>query len=329
MEQQYEAVAELGAGVYGAATALKARDLRDEGRFVALLKGLRLQTGGGREGETWQLQQLLQLMKLEHPNVVRLLDFGVDPGEGDARLAVVFELVDRDLSTYLGTSPHTPSHHIKAVTRQLLCGLRYLHGYGLEHGELTPRSVLVTASGRVKLAGWGLGRFLLDSASTAPTPAVSPSWYCAPELLLRVTCGPAADLWSVGCILAEMFTRRPLFPGGSDVDQLAKIFGLLGVPSLEEWPLGASLPHGAFAGLRAAVPPRALADSTPEVGPEVAPDNQNLAMALMLDLLTFSPRKRISASVALYHPYFSEAADVAMGEGTAISEGAATGEGEA
>ncbi|XP_061436973.1 cyclin-dependent kinase 4-like [Lethenteron reissneri] len=329
MEQQYESVAELGAGVYGAATTLKARDLREQGRFVALLKGLRLQTGGGPEEDAWQLLQLQLLTKLEHPNVVRLLDVFVDiRDEGGARHAVVCELVDQDLSTYLGKSPHTPSHHIKEVTRQLLCGLRYLHGHGLEHRELTPRSVLVTASGRVKIAGWGLARFL-DSASRAPTPAVSPSWYRAPELLLlRVTCGPAAaDLWSVGCIFAEMFTRRPLFPGGSDVDQLTEIFRLLGVPSLEEWPLGASLPHGAFAGLPAA--PRALADSVPEVGPEVGPDNENLAMALMLDLLTFSPRKRISAFVALYHPYFSEATDVATGESTATSEGAATGEDEA
>ncbi|XP_061437013.1 cyclin-dependent kinase 4-like [Lethenteron reissneri] len=324
MEQQYESVAELGAGVYGAATTLKARDLRDQGRFVVLLKGLRLQTGGGPEEDAWQLLQLQLLTKLEHPNVVRLLDVFVDiRDEGGARHAVVCELVDQDLSTYLGKSPHTPSHHIKEVTRQLLCGLRYLHGHGLEHRELTPRSVLVTASGRVKLAGWGLGRFLLDGASTALTPAVSPSWYRAPELLLRVTCGPAADLWSVGCIFAEMFTRRPLFPGGSDVDQLTKIFGLLGVPSLEEWLLGASLPHGDFAaqtqlggrhsyGLHAA--PRALVDSTPEMGLEVAPGNENVAMALLLELLTFSPRKRISASVALFHPYFSEAAGVATGE---------------
>ncbi|XP_042201829.1 cyclin-dependent kinase 6-like [Callorhinchus milii] len=302
MEQQYESVAELGAGVYGAATTFKARDLRDQGRFVALLKGLRLQTGGGPEEDAWQLLQLQLLTKLEHPNVVRLLDVFVDiRDEGGARHAVVCELVDQDLSTYLGKSPHTPSHHIKEVTRQLLCGLRYLHGHGLEHRELTPRSVLVTASGRVKIAGWGLGRFL-DSASRAPTPAVSPSWYRAPELLLLgVTCGPAAPTCGA-----------PLFPGGSDVDQLTKIFGLLGVPSLEEWLLGASLPHGAFAGLHAA--PRALVDSTPEMGLEVAPGNENLAMALLLELLTFSPRKRISASVALFHPYFSEAAGVATGE---------------
>ncbi|XP_061436908.1 cyclin-dependent kinase 3-like [Lethenteron reissneri] len=191
-------------------------------------------------------------MELEHPNVVRLLD-------------VLWIFVTRAARV-------TPWSE---VTRQLLCGLRYLHGHGLEHRELTPRSVLVTASGASSSPAGG-------SDASSWTARVSPSWYRAPELLLRVTCGPgpptfcwACRAWRSGC--SEPPCRTADFAAQTQ--------------------LGGRHSYGLHAA------PRALVDSTPEMGLEVAPGNENVAMALLLELLTFSTRKRISASVALFHPY--------------------------
>ncbi|KAL2080033.1 hypothetical protein ACEWY4_023826 [Coilia grayii] len=117
-------------------------------------------------------------------------------------------------------------------------------------------------------------------------------WYRAPEVLLQSSYATPVDLWSVGCIFAEMFRRRPLFQGKSDVDQLGKIFDVVGVPSLEDWPQNVGLPQTAFAPR----PPKPIED--------LVPDMDELGRSLLLQFLSFNPSRRISAYAALSHPYF-------------------------
>ncbi|KAI3358500.1 hypothetical protein L3Q82_014918 [Scortum barcoo] len=117
-------------------------------------------------------------------------------------------------------------------------------------------------------------------------------WYRAPEVLLQSSYATPVDLWSVGCIFAEMFRRRPLFRGSSDVDQLGKIFDVVGVPSAEDWPQEVALPQSAFTPR----PPKPIED--------LVPDMDEQGRALLMQFLAFNPSRRISAFAALSHPYF-------------------------
>ncbi|CAL8371981.1 unnamed protein product [Boreogadus saida] len=117
-------------------------------------------------------------------------------------------------------------------------------------------------------------------------------WYRAPEVLLQSSYATPVDLWSVGCIFAEMFRRRPLFRGNSDVDQLGKIFDVVGVPSVEDWPQDVALPQTAFTPR----PPKPIED--------LVPDMDEQGKSLLLQFLAFNPARRISAFAALSHPYF-------------------------
>ncbi|MED6267021.1 Cyclin-dependent kinase 6 [Characodon lateralis] len=126
----------------------------------------------------------------------------------------------------------------------------------------------------------------------AVKPQVVTLWYRAPEVLLQSSYATPVDLWSVGCIFAEMFRRRPIFRGNSDVDQLGKIFDVVGVPSPEDWPQEVALPQSAFTPR----PPKPIEDLVPDMDEE--------GRTLLMQFLTFNPSRRISAFTALSHPYF-------------------------
>ncbi|XP_077160112.1 cyclin-dependent kinase 6 isoform X2 [Paroedura picta] len=119
-------------------------------------------------------------------------------------------------------------------------------------------------------------------------------WYRAPEVLLQSSYATPVDLWSVGCIFAEMFRRKALFRGNSDVDQLGKIFDVIGLPEEEEWPNDVALPRNAFT------------SRTPQPIENFVADIDDLGKDLLLKCLEFSPTKRISAYDALCHPYFHD-----------------------
>ncbi|XP_042332974.1 cyclin-dependent kinase 6 isoform X1 [Sceloporus undulatus] len=223
-DQQYECVAEIGEGAYG--KVFKARDLKNGGRFVAL-KRVRVQTSeeGMPLSTIREVAVLRHLETFEHPNVVRLFDVcTVSRTERETKLTLVFEHVDQDLTTYLNKVPEpgVPSETIKDMMFQLLRGLDFLHSHRVVHRDLKPQNILVTSNGQIKLADFGLAR--IYSFQMALTSVVVTLWYRAPEVLLQSSYATPVDLWSVGCIFAEMFRRKALFRGNSDVDQLGKIF---------------------------------------------------------------------------------------------------------
>ncbi|XP_058039009.1 cyclin-dependent kinase 6 isoform X2 [Ahaetulla prasina] len=293
-DQQYECVAEIGEGAYG--KVFKARDLKNGGRFVAL-KRVRVQTSeeGMPLSTIREVAVLKHLETFEHPNVVRLFDVcTVSRTERETKLTLVFEHVDQDLTTYLNKVPEpgVPSETIKDMMFQLLRGLDFLHSHRVVHRDLKPQNILVTSNGQIKLADFGLAR--IYSFQMALTSVVVTLWYRAPEVLLQSSYATPVDLWSVGCIFAEMFRRKPLFRGNSDVDQLGKIFEVIGLPEEEDWPIDVALPRNAFA------------SQSPQPIELLVTDIDELGKDLLLKCLTFNPMKRISAYDALTHPYFHD-----------------------
>lgn len=290
---RYEPVAEIGVGAYG--TVYKARDPHS-GHFVAL-KSVRVPNGGAAGGglpvsTVREVALLRRLEAFEHPNVVRLMDVcATSRTDRDIKVTLVFEHIDQDLRTYLDKAPPPglPVETIKDLMRQFLSGLDFLHANCIVHRDLKPENILVTSNGTVKLADFGLAR--IYSYQMALTPVVVTLWYRAPEVLLQSTYATPVDMWSVGCIFAEMFRRKPLFCGNSEADQLGKIFDLIGLPPEDDWPREVSLPRGAFS-------PRG-----PRPVQSVVPEMEESGAQLLLEMLTFNPLKRISAFRALQHSY--------------------------
>ncbi|GFW46448.1 hypothetical protein TNCV_4811361 [Trichonephila clavipes] len=207
---------------------------------------------------------------------------------------LVFEHVDQDLATYLERcpSPGLSPEKIKDLFFQLLNGLDFLHFNRVLHRDLKPQNILVSNQGIVKLADFGLAR--IYSGQIALTSVVVTLWYRPPEVLLYQAYASAVDVWSSGCILAELYKREPLFPGENEVDQLGKIFEVIGSPKQSEWPKDVSLPWTSFKFYKG-VP---LHSIIPGMCPE--------GIDLLKQMLCFNPVDRISCETALKHPYFRD-----------------------
>ena len=157
--------------------------------------------------------------------------------QANGRLSLVFEFVDKDLKRYMEAcnGPLDP-RLIKSYTLQMLRGLDYCHTRGIMHRDLKPQNILVNREGQLKIADFGLARAFVPPIR-AFTHEVVTLWYRPPEILLgqKVYALPV-DMWAVGTILAEMVTKRPLFPGDCEIDEVFKIFRVLGTPDETSWP---------------------------------------------------------------------------------------------
>ncbi|WAR06088.1 CDK6-like protein, partial [Mya arenaria] len=268
-EHQYEEVMLIGTGAYG--TVYKGRDLNNEGRFVAM-KMIRLQNNAeeGMPMSCW-----------------------ISSGAGEIQLRLVFEFMDQDLSTFLEKCPPPGlgPEKIKDLMYQMLRGVDFLHANRIIHRDLKPQNVLISADGQLKLADFGLAR--VYAFQMALTQVVT-LWYRAPEVILQAQYATPVDIWSCGCIFAELYNRKPLFVGQSDIDQLIKIFELRGRPLESEWLSSVTLPWSSFQ----AFPPKPVSSYLPEM--------EHVAIDLFEKLLAFNPHHRISANEALNHPYFKD-----------------------
>jgi len=290
---QYRELNAIGTGAYG--TVYKAQDLKNE-EIVAMKKvRIALTEDGVPMSVLREISLLRHLGKYNHPNIVRLMDICHGPRyDREMVLYLVFEHVDQDLNSYLEKCPWPglPTDRIKDLMWQILCGVDFLHSHRIVHRDIKPQNILVSNSGTIKLADFGLAR-IYDSNALLTSMVVT-LWYRSPEVLLGTSYATPVDLWSCGCIFAELFTRKPLFPGQYEVDQLGQIFSILGTPSEADWPEDSSVLRNSFSSCK----PRDLADLIPEM------DTQ--AKDLLQKMLRFDPLKRITAAEALAHPYFAE-----------------------
>eukprot|EP00096_Caligus_rogercresseyi_P014567 TRINITY_DN7078_c0_g1_i1.p1 TRINITY_DN7078_c0_g1~~TRINITY_DN7078_c0_g1_i1.p1 ORF type:complete len:361 (-),score=86.65 TRINITY_DN7078_c0_g1_i1:411-1493(-) len=290
----YEEINRIGKGAYG--TVYLARDTQKD-RFVALKKmKFCLTEDGVPMAILREISLLKQLERFDHPNIVRLLDITHGQRyEREMSLHLIFEHVHQDLATYLEKcpSPGLPPAKIKNLIWQILNGVDFLHSHRIVHRDLKPQNLLVTKDGRVKLTDFGLAR-IYDFYSLL-TSVVVTLWYRSPEVLMGLSYATPVDVWAVGCIFAELFIlRKALFPGEYEMDQLNRIFDVIGTPSAEEWPENAAVTRSNFRSRTV----KDLQDIVPEIDDEGAD--------LLKKTLLFDPHKRITVSDALLHPYFDD-----------------------
>jgi serine/threonine protein kinase len=189
-----------------------------------------------------------------------------------------------------------PLRAVKSFMHQLLSGVEFCHRNKILHRDLKPANLLVRGTSQLKIADFGSAMSLryrrkpLDSEHYYVT-----LWYRAPELLLRATTyGMAVDIWSVGCIMAEMVSGRVLFQGSSHADQLQCIFRVLGTPTEEDWP--------GLSGFRRYDPDWEMHE--PQRLGGILPRIDLLGLDLLRRMLRLRPEDRISAAEALAHPWF-------------------------
>ncbi|OAE26969.1 hypothetical protein AXG93_1027s1100 [Marchantia polymorpha subsp. ruderalis] len=257
--EQYEKVEKIGEGTYG--VVYKARD-RITNETIALKK-IRLEQEDEGVPST-AIREISLLKEMQHGNIVRLQDVV----HSEKRLYLVFEYLDLDLKKHMDTCPDLAKD---------------------------PRLIKV-GTNALKLADFGLARAFGIPVRTF-THEVVTLWYRAPEILLgsRHYSTPV-DVWSVGCIFAEMVNQRPLFPGDSEIDELFKIFRTLGTPNEETWPGVTSLPD--YKSAFPKWPPKNLSTVVPGLEPG--------GIDLLAKMLTLEPNRRITARDALDHEYFKD-----------------------
>lgn len=286
----YIKVEKIGEGTYG--VVYKARH-KVTGKFVALKK-IRLESE--EEGvPSTAIREISLLKELQHPNIVCLESIV----HHDSKLYLVFEFMSMDLKKYLDTIPvgkGVDPMVVKSYTYQILQATVFCHSRRVIHRDLKPQNLLVDTKGAIKLADFGLGR-AIGIPVRAYTHEVVTLWYRAPEVLmgsLRYAC--PLDVWSIACIFAEMATKKPLFHGDSEIDQLFRIFRILGTPTDSSWPGVSELPDykpnfPKWSG-------KPLTTVCPSLGP--------LGCDLLQEMLIYNPGKRLSAKRGMKHPYFDD-----------------------
>ncbi|KAI3769272.1 hypothetical protein L6452_00373 [Arctium lappa] len=286
----FEKLDKIGQGTYS--NVYRARDL-DRGKIVALKK-VRFDNLEP-ESVRFMAREIHILRRLDHPNVIKLE--GLVTSRMSCSLYLVFEYMEHDLA---GLASHPAlkftESQVKCYIRQLLHGLDHCHSHGILHRDIKGSNLLVDNNGVLKIADFGLASFF-DPRQVQPlTSRVVTLWYRPPELLLGATYyGTAVDLWSTGCIVAELYAGKPIMPGRTEVEQLHKIFKLCGSPSEDYWKKS-KLPHATI--FKPQQPYKRCVAETFKEFP--AP-----ALALMETLLSIDPADRGSAASALKSEFFT------------------------
>ncbi|TPX44461.1 hypothetical protein SeLEV6574_g04481 [Synchytrium endobioticum] len=286
--EKYQKIEKLGEGTYGIVYKAQNKDL---GEIVALK---RIRLDNEEEGvPCTAIREISLLKELKHPNILRLYDVI----HTEKKLTLVFEYMDSDLKKFLDTyAGDIDLPTIKHLMFQLLKGIEYCHANRVLHRDLKPQNLLINKKLELKLGDFGLARAFGIPVRSYSHEVVT-LWYRAPDVLMGSRqYSTSIDLWSAGCIFAEMATGRPLFPGSSVRDQLSRIFKVLGTPDEQSWPKITELPE-----YKQDFPiyAKQLLDT-------LVPKLDANGIDLLGRLIEYQPEKRMSAEKALLHPFFDD-----------------------
>ncbi|GAA5999740.1 hypothetical protein JCM10207_005886 [Rhodosporidiobolus poonsookiae] len=302
VDQNYEYVKELGQGAYGVVCSARNRITGDNVAIKKVTKVFQKKILTKRA-----LRELKLLHHFRgHKNITCLYDLDLVDPVGFDSVYLYEECMEADLHAIIRSGQPLSDAHFQSFIYQTLCGLKYIHSAHVLHRDLKPGNLLVNADCELKICDFGLARGFDQDAAAAQqqgqqgfmTEYVATRWYRAPEIMLSfANYTTAIDIWSVGCVLAELLGGRPIFKGKDYIDQLNIVLHFLGTPSDKT--------------LRRVGSPRAqdYIRSLP-VKPGVPfaqlfPAANPLALDLLAKLLAFDPHERIACEDALIHPYLS------------------------
>ncbi|RDX64067.1 putative serine/threonine-protein kinase, partial [Mucuna pruriens] len=286
----FEKLNKIGQGTYS--NVYKAKDTLT-GKIVALKK-VRFDNLEP-ESVKFMAREILILRHLDHPNVVKLE--GLVTSRMSCSLYLVFQYMDHDLAG-LATSPTIKftESQVKCYMHQLLSGLEHCHNRHVLHRDIKGSNLLIDNEGVLRIADFGLASFFDPNHKHPMTSRVVTLWYRPPELLLGATdYGVGVDLWSAGCILAELLAGKPIMPGRTEVEQLHKIFKLCGSPDDEYWKKS-KLPHATIFKPRQSYK-RCIA--------ETFRNFPTSSLPLIETLLAIDPAERQTATAALHSEFFT------------------------
>ncbi|PIN14820.1 Cdc2-related protein kinase [Handroanthus impetiginosus] len=286
----FERLEKIGQGTYS--NVYRARNV-ETGKIFAVKK-VRFDNFQP-ESVRFMAREILILRKLDHPNIMKLE--GIITSRLSCHIYLVFEYMEHDLAGLLSCPDiKFTDSQIKCYMRQLLSGVEHCHSRGILHRDIKTSNILVNNEGILKLADFGLSNFMRPKNKRPLTSRVVTLWYRPPELLLGSTnYGEAVDLWSVGCVFAELFIGRPLLKGRTEVEQLHKIFKLCGSPADDYWKRS-KLP------LASMFKPQHPYESTLR---ERCKEFPKSAVSLIETFLSIEPHKRGTAASALDSKYFT------------------------
>ncbi|KAF0755056.1 hypothetical protein AaE_005094 [Aphanomyces astaci] len=311
VDVRYQFIAALGRGSYG--IVCSAKDVVT-GEKVAIKRVAPMARKQNDAKHTLREICLMQSLGA-HPNIVGIKNMSVNVA--DDELYIVMDFMDTDMHRVIQSSQPLSESHYKFFLHQILRGVKHLHDNGVLHRDLKPGNILVTKNCQVKIADFGLARSVPKRAPPKPRPAsagptkkeppepdwqpmtehIVTRWYRAPELMLQPDgqYSTGVDMWSIGCIFAEILGRKAVFPGKNFIHQLTLIFDVIGTPCGNDVKKMKSSQAQRFIkslGKKAKVPFRTLF-------PTASPD----AIDLLEKLLQFDPHTRCSVDEALAHPY--------------------------
>ncbi|EGG12085.1 uncharacterized protein MELLADRAFT_46685 [Melampsora larici-populina 98AG31] len=301
VDEDYEFIKELGQGAYGVVCAAKSKRT---GESVAIKKVTKIFTKKILTKRALRELKLLHHFR-GHKNITCLYDMDIISPDTFTEVYLYEELMEADLHAIIRSGQPLSDAHFQSFIYQTLCGLKYIHSASVLHRDLKPGNLLVNADCELKICDFGLARgFETDPALAQAsnqgfmTEYVATRWYRAPEIMLSFqNYTTAIDMWSVGCILAELLGGRPIFKGRDYVDQLNQILHYLGTPSEQT--------------LRRVGSPRAqdyirsLPHKPGVPFDQLYPNANPLALDLLSKLLSFDPSERITCNEALRHPYLA------------------------
>ncbi|KAL5260001.1 hypothetical protein ACHWQZ_G010201 [Mnemiopsis leidyi] len=287
--EKYENLGLVGEGSYG--MVMKCRH-KETGQLVAIKKFL--ESDDDKTVKKIATREIRMLKALRHENLVNLIEYF----RRKKKLYLVFEFVDHTVLDDLERYPNGLEEQlVRKITYQVLRAIEFCHHHNIIHRDVKPENILVSKLGVVKLCDFGFARTLAGPGETY-TDYVATRWYRAPELLVGdANYGKAVDLWAIGCLIVEMLTGNPLFPGDSDIDQLYHITSWLG--NLSQRYKDIFMKNPIFVGMK-----------LPEVN-HVDPLEKRLpglshhSIGIVKDCLMLDADDRPTCTQLLSHPYFN------------------------